>query len=526
MSRRVAWLGPLAFIAALAIGWTQGHPGGAATASAASAPPPNIVLIQTDDQTDREFTRAVMPETKRLLADHGTTFSRYMVTTAECCPSRASLLTGQYAHNHGVTSNQTAYPALIDKGNVLPVWLHDAGYATLHVGKFLNKYEDFADPPTQVAPGWDKWYTIMGDAPYYNYDYFVNGTVQHRGVSDSDYVTRVLDRRATKLVDTYAPRRKPFFLELDERAPHTLRGRNRNDPCQRAHGAIPDPRDEGTLANVKLPRPASFNEKDLRDKPSFIRSQPLLSRQAKSQVKRRWECALESLRGVDRGVGRVFDAVRRSGELGRTVFLFVSDNGLFFGEHRIDDVKVLPYEEAIRVPFVMRVPKRYRHGAKRLAQSSAPVANIDIAPTILQLAGATPCASPGDCRTMDGRSMLPILRRTGGFPGDRALLTEYSRTDRGQSPVCVFDGVTTPGAIYVRYTSVVDPGTGSCEPSNAQERYDLSSDPRELSNLCFGGGSCPTDQRQADLAARLTELADCAGIPGRDPVPASGHYCE
>jgi N-acetylglucosamine-6-sulfatase len=524
--RGAAWLGPAAFIAALALGWSQDEPNRTASATAASTPAPNIVLIQTDDQTNREFTREAMPETKRLLADHGTTFSRYMVTTAECCPSRASLLTGQYAHNHGVTSNQTAYPALIAKGNVLPSWLHDAGYATLHVGKFLNKYQDFADPPTEVAPGWDKWYTIMGDAPYYDYDYYVNGSLRHRGSSDADYVTRVLDRRATKLVDTYAPKRKPFFLELDERAPHTLRGRDRNDPCQRAHGAIPDPRDEGSFAHVKLPRPASFNEKDMSDKPSFIRDQPPLDRSAKRQVRRRWECALESLRGVDRGVGRVFDAVRRSGELGRTVFVFNSDNGLFFGEHRIDDVKVLPYEEAIRVPLVMRVPKRYRQGAKRLAHSAAPVANIDVAPTILQLAGATPCASPGDCRTMDGRSLLPILRRTGGFPRNRGLLTEYSRTNKGESPVCVFDGITTPAAIYVRYTSVVDPSTGNCEPADAQERYDLKSDPGELDNLCVGGGGCPADQRQVDLESRLAELADCAGIAGRDPLPPSGHYCE
>jgi arylsulfatase A-like enzyme len=483
-------------------------------------------LIQTDDQTLRELSRKTMPETHRLLTDRGTTFSRYMVTTAECCPSRASLLTGQYAHNHGVTSNQIAYPALIDKGNVLPVWLQNAGYATLHVGKFLNKYQDFANPPTQVAPGWDQWYTIMGDAPYYDYDYYVNGTVHHRGVRDSDYVTRVLNRRARKLVATYAPRRKPFYLELDERAPHTLHGRDPSDPCQRARGAIPDPRDENSLGDVKLPRPPSFNERDVSDKPSFIRDQPLLDAADRRKVKRRWECALESLRAVDRGVAKVFDAVRRSGELNRTVFVFLSDNGLFFGEHRIDDIKVLPYEEGIRVPLVIRMPKRYRHGAPRLAASGAPVANIDLAPTILQLARGTPCATPGDCRTMDGRSILPILRRQRSFPHDRPLLTEYDRSAPGQSPTCTFQGVRTRSAIYIRTTSVVDRSTHQCTPASAQERYDLAADPYELHNLCFGGGACPADQRQAELEKRLTELSDCSGIPGRDPPPASGHYCD
>lgn len=525
MRRRAARLTAAALAAPIALAFSQAHPGGTASASAATAPRPNIILIQTDDQTNGEFTRQVMPKTKRLLADHGTTFGRYMVTTAECCPSRASLLTGQYAHNHGVTSNQTAYPALIDKGSVLPVWLHNAGYKTLHVGKFLNKYQDFADPPTQVAPGWDKWYTIMGDAPYYGYDYYVNGTVRHRGRGDSDYVTRVLDRRATNLVETHARKRKPFYLELDERAPHALRGRNPNDRCQRVHGAIPAARDEGSLAHVRLRRPSSFNERDVRDKPSFIRSRPLLSQSAKRQIRRRWECAIESLRSVDRGVAKVFRAVRRSGELGRTVFIFTSDNGLFFGEHRIHDVKVLPYEEAIRVPLVIRAPKRYRSGAKRLARSNAPVANIDLAPTILRLAGATPCARPGECRTMDGRSLLPILRRTGGVPRGRALLNEYSRTNRGQSPVCGFESITTPPAMYIRYTSVVDPGTGECEPANAQERYNLKSDSHELENLCYGGGACPSDQRQINLEARLAELVECAGIAGRDP-PALVPYCE
>src|SRR3954453_12201479 len=151
---------------------------GAATApdpahgAARPARPPNIVLVQTDDQTVGQLTWQAMPKTKRLLTRHGTTFNDYIATTAECCPSRASLLTGQYAHNHGVSSNDVAYPGLIDKHNVLPTWLHDAGYRTMHVGKFLNGYVRFVDQPSRVAPGWSDWYTVLRPGTYY-YDYLL-----------------------------------------------------------------------------------------------------------------------------------------------------------------------------------------------------------------------------------------------------------------------------------------------------------------------------------------------------------------
>ena len=148
-------LGLLALLAAVGLGLAASAPSSGDLSGARAAPlgRPNIVLIQSDDQTFSQFTRRVMPRTKRLLASRGTIFTDYIATTAQCCPSRASLLTGQYAHNHGVTSNAAAYPALIDKHNVLPEWLREAGYRTMHVGKFLNGYAQFADPPSRVAGG-------------------------------------------------------------------------------------------------------------------------------------------------------------------------------------------------------------------------------------------------------------------------------------------------------------------------------------------------------------------------------------
>ena len=216
-------LGGVTLLAAAGLGLAASDPLPGAPGGAKAAPGggrPNIVLIQTDDQTYRQLTRRVMPNTKRLLAQHGTSFTDYIASTAQCCPSRASLLTGQYAHNHGVTSNNVGYPGLVDKDNVLPVWLQRAGYRTIHVGKFLNGYERSAEPDSVVAPGWDQWHSVLGNTHYYDYDLFVNGTVRHHGRRRGDHITHVLNRDAVRLVKRYAPKGHPFYLQLDQRAPH------------------------------------------------------------------------------------------------------------------------------------------------------------------------------------------------------------------------------------------------------------------------------------------------------------------
>ena len=151
-SRRLALVAASLFAVACA-GLSASAPHGVGTGVAdAVGGPPNIVVIQADDQTLGQFNAEAMPNTMRLLARHGTTFRNYIATTAQCCPSRASLITGQYAHNDGVTSNGVGYPGLVDKGNVLPVWLQQAGYLTFHVGKFMNGYQNFAAPPRRCRP--------------------------------------------------------------------------------------------------------------------------------------------------------------------------------------------------------------------------------------------------------------------------------------------------------------------------------------------------------------------------------------
>ena len=484
---------------------------------------PNIVVVMTDDQALSQMRSESMPKVTSLLAGHGTTFDDAIVTTPLCCPSRASLETGQYGHNNGVLANN--YHLLRHKGNVLPVWLRRAGYVTAHVGKFLNRYTSHGDK-TAVAPGWVQWRTLLAAErqSYYDYDLSVNGRRVHFGKRDSDYATRVLNRASARLVRRYVPRKRPLYLELDQIAPHHGPG-GQGTRCQGA--AVPDPRDTDLFKDEPLPQPPSFNEANMADKPPFMQALPPLTQNDVDQITREYRCGLASLREVDRGVARIWREIKRLGELGRTVFIFYTDNGVFFGEHRIKGGKQYPYEEAVGVPLIMRVPARYRKGAPRVAHVSKPVANIDFAPTILRLAHARPCRAHGDCRVMDGRSLLGLVRgKIPRWTRGRALGVELNRNRASSSrAVCRYAGVELPGAVFVRHSRIKDVATRECTNRFERERYDLGSDPFELHNLCFGGSGCPSDSLQRKLHRRLARLHHCAGIAGRDPRPRRGAYC-
>jgi N-acetylglucosamine-6-sulfatase len=511
-------LGVLGLVAVLGLALLAGRP---PQATARPSVQPNIVVIQTDDQTYAQMQRRVMPNTHELLVDKGTSFTNYIATTAQCCPSRATLITGQYAHNSGVTSNQAGYPALVDKGNVLPVWLERAGYTTIHIGKFMNRYDRFAKPDTRVAPGWEQWRTVLSEARYYDYDYFVNGRVIHHGRARDDHLTAVMNHDAVRMVRRYAPKRRPFYLQLDHRAPHASQQFDPHGSCGRA--PVPMPKDQRAFKHEPLPKPRSFNERNMSDKPPFLRSIPKLDAERRHDIRKRWRCALESLVGVDRGVKRIYRAVKRTGDLGRTVFIFLSDNGQFYGEHRLRVGKVFPYEEALHLPLVIKLPRSYRADGERVHHTAKPTANIDIAPTILDLAGAS------TSRTMDGRSLLPILKRKNRWPRKRAVLTEYRVPDVPKYSTCAFAGIRTRREIYVEHSRVADPDTGQCvdaTPAEA-ERYDLKEDPLELENLCSGGllAQCPSGKRQRKLERRLAKLRDCAGVKGRDRRVAGRPFC-
>jgi N-acetylglucosamine-6-sulfatase len=487
---------------------------------------PNIVVITTDDQALSMLHGKFMPNAFKQIAEQGTMFTNSIVTTPLCCPSRASLLTGEYAHNHEVTNN--FYDLLRDKGNVLPAWLHRAGYRTAHVGKFLNGYERSVTDPAEVAPGWDVWFTTLGATRYFDYDVSANGRRIHFGTGRRSHVTRVINNKAATLIRRFAPDPTPLYLQLDHRAPHTETGTNSGGRC--GARAVPEnPRDEKRARDLPLPVPPSFNEADVADKPSFIRDRPLLSEGRVKKITKRYGCAIGALRSVDRGIGQIVQALKGVGELGNTVLVFTADNGYYFGEHRIARDKTHPYEEGIRVPLMIRIPGAAPGGAPLVPQVHEQVANIDLAPTFLDLAGADSCTPDGpdggseeDCRVMDGRSLMPLLSRTPGWPPSRALLVEYDGAGSKGTSSCKYDGIRLPGRFYVEHVEIPDPLTGICHEADEAELYDLSADPYQLENIY------PTDKDTAAvLETRLARLRGCTGIVGRDPAPPEGlSYCE
>ncbi|MGH2955342.1 MAG: sulfatase family protein, partial [Solirubrobacterales bacterium] len=383
---------------------------------------PNVVFVLTDDQDLASYNRRTMPNTIRLLARRGTTFTDYLDATALCCPSRAALTTGQYGHNNGVLNNKPGYTTLRDPHNVLPVWLQRAGYQTAYVGKFLNGYERAVEDKKTVAPGWDHWRTLVGKHSYYDFKLAVSGEERKRKYKDR-YLTDVLNRTAVDLIRDELSGTEPFFLQFGQLAPHVENG-DSGGRC--GTFSVPAPRDAGSFRDAPLPSIPGVEEVDVSDKPTFIRELPRLTARKRAIIERRYRCRLESLGAADRGVKQLVRALRQTGELDETVFVYTSDNGNFHGEHRLPGSKGLPYEEASRLPLVMRVPERFRGGAPAIRRVDAPVANIDVVPTIVEWAGTEPCPDAGDCRVMDGRSLLPLLEgRDQGWPADRPIATEF-----------------------------------------------------------------------------------------------------
>ena len=336
--------------------------------SCTQPPKPNIVLVMTDDQT-LEAMR-FLPRTTALLGDQGTTFSNSFVNFPLCCPSRATMLTGQYMHNHGIRGNTapTGGYSRLDHTNALPVWLSDAGYATAHVGKYLNGY-GYAVPPER-PPGWTEWYGLIDPTTYQVYDYRMNrnGVVTQYGHTPADYQTDVIADTAVDVITRRAPKRTPFFLTVAPLTPH-------REAIGGEYRAIrPAPRHLGLYDDLALPRPPNFNEEDVSDKPSAIRNLSRISATGITTITTDYRREAEALQAVDEMVERIYRAVEASGELNNTLIVFTSDNGFFHGEHRVAKGKERVYDEAIRVPLIARGP-----GFAPGLIATEPVTNADLA---------------------------------------------------------------------------------------------------------------------------------------------------
>jgi arylsulfatase A-like enzyme len=441
-------------------------------------------MVVTDDQ--REVSLDVMAITMDRVAGEGIRFTNGFVTTPICGPSRASILTGQAARNHGVEYNSAL---LFDPTSTLATWAQAAGYRTAMIGKYMNRYLELAPA---VPPGWDHW-NVHRLGAYYDYELIENGETKYYGNEPSDYATDVLRDDALRFVDENAD--QPFFMVLSTYAPHIH--------------AVPAERHAGRLADTPPWRPASFLEADLSDKPGWMKWIRRVRTRGGPQALLDWIAArdeahireLESLLAVDEAVGAILDRLETHGLAEDTIVVFTSDNGLHWGEHWLGG-KYNGYEESIRVPLLIRYPRLFREAR----EEDALVLNIDLAPTLAELAGI-----PIPER-VDGVSMVELLcGDDSGWRQDFAL--EYFITS-GLDGMPGYVGVRSERWKYIFYFS------------GFEELYDLTADPHEMDNLLKTRAGDAEIRAQADaLAARLAELRAAESRPGnasRRPVRHCG----
>jgi N-acetylglucosamine-6-sulfatase len=428
---------------------------------------PNVVLINTDDMNVSDMF--VMRHTLALLGARGTTFRNSYVSYPLCCPSRATQLTGQYAHNHGVRTDQRFTD--LDSTNTLAVWLKRAKYRTAMVGKYLNGYG--VVDPRQVPPGWKQWFGLTGGTEQKRYGFKLNenGKVHNYPRKPANYIDYVLGAKVNGLVKDWAPSPKPFFLYYNPNNPHGEKG----TPVWSTRDPEPAPRYLGHFGDIPAPQTPNFDEANVSDKPKQIRDLPRLSDQDKADIDRRYRGRLESLLSVDDEVKSIVNLVRKYGDKRKTFFIFTSDNGLELGAHRIEFKDYL-YEEGERVPLVIRGP-----GVPQNTTRDQLVANIDLAPTI----AAITKARPG--RVMDGIDLLPLTRDP-NVANNRSILFESLDLD-------IF-GVRRGSWSYNLYSN------------GDEELYNLDDDPYQLTSV----DSDPAlASLKASLKADLERLRTCSG---------------
>ncbi len=524
----------LAFAAAgllLACALVAGN--GARSASAASGKP-NVVVILTDDQTLRDLYettgangggKKLMPKVRGLIGGKGVTFDRYYASNPISCPSRTTNLTGQYSKNHGNTRNTfgrgkyCSDPGRVDFAHTLPAWLQAAGYRTLHYGRFLNAFG--LGRADRVPEGWDDYvqpveFNSSASAVFYGYQLNINGHVTGKfgnknHPDKTNYFTDVMTNMALDSIAA-GDLSQPFYLALDHRAPHE----DAVDPV----GPAPALRDGSTLKGKNPRTPPSFNEKDVSDKTEWLRKSRPLSTKQKHLISIRSRRRLRALEAVDEDAGKLINRLGQLGELDNTYIVFTADNGFFNGEHRISKGKYRPYENSSHMPFMIRGP-----GIPQNRSSDELTMNVDLAPTIVDIAGATATG-----RVMDGRSMLPFAtnpkkhsRRpimleafppkpsTAAKPKEPKSLGVKALTTLEGPLASIAKDPTPPNwraIVYSRWKLVRFNGQG-------YELYDLKSDPDEINSLARNRRYAPVVKF---LRTHLKKLERCAGASCRRQI--------
>jgi arylsulfatase A-like enzyme len=505
---------------------------------------PNIILIYLDDLDASPEVLATMPNLQQLLVQQGTSFANALVAMPSCCPSRASLLTGQYVHNHGIIGNTYPYGGFQkfyetgQEQQTIATHLQSAGYRTMFVGKYLNGYPNGASQ-TYVPPGWSEWYAYLGGGGlYFHYTLNENGQLVRYIERPEDYSTDVYTRKVVDFIQRNSQSQsvEPFFVLVAPFAPHLP--------------AYPAPRHAVLFPKLRAPRSPAFNETDVSDKPNWVRKQPPLSSDEIKTIDQIYRNRLRSLQAADEMIAQIVATLEEVGQLEKTYLIFSSDNGFHLGEHRLLLGKGTPYEEAIRVPLIVRGP-----GVPPGETRDQVVTNVDLASTFADWA-----RQPFNESATDGRSLSPLLitqtitvtwrtavlfenpPRTAPAPGvniqapdhrnedddyDARYLVEVAAAGRSAEPrqvagqaaalIDAVDGVANLG-LHTGALKYVEYKTGE------RELYDLTQDPYELTNLV---ASTPAEQL-VELATWLAILKSCAGAscreadaftPGQVPTP-------
>lgn len=503
----------------------------ARSSSAPSVAPqrPNIVFILTDDQ-DKSLLR-YMPNTRAYIRDQGAVFTNYFANTSLCCVARASILRGQYAHNTHVEDNMPPLGGFLKYHQVgndtddLPIWMQQAGYQTAFMGKYLNGYPNVktAGPyygqgvgDLDIPQGWDDWWSPMGGKPYLQYNYSINdnGTQVDYTKSRASYLTDVLGGKAVDYIDAQQARKTPFMMYVAPYSPHSPY----TEPARYRY------LEKDT--SIRVPRTKAFNEAKVTDKPGPIATIPKLSKAEVAQLDHIYRKRVGSVRAIDDMVGDIYQSLRRTGQLDNTYIVFSSDNGFHLGDHRLPPGKYTPYETDIRLDLLIRGP-----GIAPGLTTASLAGNIDLAPTFLDMAGATIPA------LVDGESLMPwalgqagveesrkyflLERKSSAFQGTAPTkaaatieepqdvgLSTRRRSESDQFTALPFYGVRSrSGYTYVRYAS------------GEEEFYDLHADPFEVQNLLRPEQPPTLTATQLEelgtLRAVLPDLLTCAGAQCR-----------
>ena len=479
---------------------------------------PSIVQIVLDDATVEMIGPRTTPAIWRQLAGVGTTFTEAVTTSPACCPSRAAMLTGQYGHNNGVLVNFPGYPALRDRHEVLPRWLQRSGYQTIHVGEVMHGVRTHR--PDWQEPGWDDWYATR----FHRYDqseWSFDGETRFFAPEPRNQTTRLINRISAKQLATA---RSPFFLNVAHLAPHLAVPPDDGGPCA-GHARFSGPLNV-PFGEVSPPRGPAYDRLDRSGRPLVIQAWGSVGERRERRMVAAYRCAVASLAAVDRGVARLLGVLRERKLLANTAVILTSDNGMIWGQHGVGPAKHVAYEESIRVPLIIRLPRHLRPSNPRV-RSSARVALLDLAPTILELAGASSCRASGVCRRLDGRSLLAAARRRPrGWHERRAIGIEL---DSGEW-ICGYRAVRAPAGVYIHHQAVVleeafASSANPCVPGSFTEVYDARSDPAQLHNLA--ADPYAENALAGALAERAARIATCTGVAGREPPPPAGRaYCE